>query len=136
MCTPSKKPMVATHGSGIIADVSFIICILTFSFFSEKMAPVFTGFRCVGRDTQFLSYFTVNFGIVNKKSLFRVNTRIFGHRLEYFRFGLGHFHFIREIRLLKIVLYFERTVGEGILAYPFPVDVIGVAEQIDYVFLA
>ena len=54
---------------------------------------------------------TVHFRVINKKRFFRLDTGILYDCLEYLRFGLGHFHFKREVRFFKIIFLFENGKG-------------------------
>ena len=48
---PLAERLRKALGTGVIADVSRIICISLKLFEVEKMAPVFAYFRCIGRNS-------------------------------------------------------------------------------------
>ena len=66
--------------------------------------------------------------VINKKRFFRLDTGILYDCLEYLRFGLGHFHFKREVRFFKIIFHLKGAVRKQMSTCPFPMNLVGIAQ--------
>lgn len=78
----------------------------------------------------------VGLGIVDEERAGRIGPRLSQHLPEDGHIGLGQLHPVGKEDAVEEVVHPMAVTGEGMAERPLPVDVVGVAQQIDLVAAA